>query len=1026
MRRFSHSFISFAWRILTVLLMAAPLHGQNNAHWKIYRLDGSYGVGVTLSPRGNVLVKHKDSKVISWLNGYDHGQFAAPEESNFRVYESRTGQLWSVHNQGLMLYFRGTWTQHEIPEIASALATNQLRFLRQIPLLPAEVNHVYILLPEVFLDYDATTRRVGIIKRVSETGLERFTDLQEAPDGGVWISGRSGMMKFSGPSRYPNASSEFAEYLLPDRELYTDLRRVHELPDGGIISVCSAQTSSQRYLVRWQNGKWQFEEFGEERPQQAWAGWDQLIWSFSFNAVFRVNPEDPRRVEKEPSPGSLFDAAVETNGVFWVASSEGVIRYAPFLWRTPRRLEELKIPVHSICFPKRVPEEAWLASSEGLHFLTDEKTASFRWPEDFEGAQPGTKLYELRDGQLLISAGAALLGFDTAEKKFRVVDLDRETLLMGQAKDGSAVLRLRSTNGAVALRKFDGAQLETFLPEALPEVILDATVFLESSSGDLWFGGPQGVVVFRASTSQFESYGPIEGLIPERILCLGETRQGGVWAGGLDRVFELRGKRWEPVLVSVDRIFAIEQGQDDNVWVATANGLFRRVGESWIYQGLPEGLPGLTIYSVDRDARNQIWAATGRGVAIYHPETDPHPPRTDTPQVLRPQQPSTSEPVLIAFSARDKWDYTEPGELMYAYRLDEGAWSTFMPQGVRSFPQLTSGDHRIEVRAMDKNGNIDPNVAMIEFNVILPWFRDPRLIVVIALGLMIILFFAGLAVNRHLQLKRSYARVGQMVEVRTRELEKANQELLHSQKMRAIGTMAAGIAHDFNNILSIIKGSAQVIESNPHDEQKIKTRVDRIQTVVEQGASIVRALLGLGRIGENEVTICDAGELFEETRRLLTDRFSDKVQLQIAAAPQLPKMKCSKDVVQQMLINLVLNAVDAIGGKGTVTLRAARVDTEMQYVLEPAKAAEFVRLSVEDRGTGIAPVNLPRIFEPFFTTKGFSSRRGTGLGLSMVYELAKAIGYGLSVESTPNVGSVFSIIIPVEPKEPPALQADNG
>ena len=115
-----------------------------------------------------------------------------------------------------------------------------------------------------------------------------------------------------------------------------------------------------------------------------------------------------------------------------------------------------------------------------------------------------------------------------------------------------------------------------------------------------------------------------------------------------------------------------------------------------------------------------------------------------------------------------------------------------------------------------------------------------RVLALAVCGTIIICFLTWLAVNRHLRLVRSYAEVESIVAQRTQELERANQELLHSQKMRALGTLAAGIAHDFNNILSIIKGSTQIIEANLDDKEKIRTRADRIKTMVEQGSHSFR------------------------------------------------------------------------------------------------------------------------------------------------------------------------------------------
>jgi signal transduction histidine kinase len=123
-----------------------------------------------------------------------------------------------------------------------------------------------------------------------------------------------------------------------------------------------------------------------------------------------------------------------------------------------------------------------------------------------------------------------------------------------------------------------------------------------------------------------------------------------------------------------------------------------------------------------------------------------------------------------------------------------------------------------------------------------------------------------------------------------------------------------------------------------------------------------------------------------------------------------------------MLLNLILNAVDAMGGEGVVMLQArASAELPADLVLNPSPARTYISVSVADEGSGIEPENLPRIFEPFFTTKAFSSRRGTGLGLSMVYELAKGFGCGLAVATKQGEGSSFTVILPVEePRKAPA------
>ena len=276
--------------------------------------------------------------------------------------------------------------------------------------------------------------------------------------------------------------------------------------------------------------------------------------------------------------------------------------------------------------------------------------------------------------------------------------------------------------------------------------------------------------------------------------------------------------------------------------------------------------------------------------------------------------------------------------------------------------------------------------------------------------------------------------------------------------MTALGTLAAGIAHDFNNILSIIKGSAQIVEENLHDPAKIRTRLDRIKTVVGQGGEIVRAMLGFSR-SSDEPTPADLNGIVEDTLRLLGDRFLRNVEIQFDRRENLPRVSVPRDFVQQIILNFVFNAAEAMSGNKRVVIRteflanllipkkgaltqslshpmgegarrageglrtghpAGVSATEClppEVVLAPGEARAHITISVQDFGCGISPENLPRIFEPFFTTKAMSARRGTGLGLSMVYELARKMDSGLAVESELGRGSTFTLLVPVKEAE---------
>jgi signal transduction histidine kinase len=155
-------------------------------------------------------------------------------------------------------------------------------------------------------------------------------------------------------------------------------------------------------------------------------------------------------------------------------------------------------------------------------------------------------------------------------------------------------------------------------------------------------------------------------------------------------------------------------------------------------------------------------------------------------------------------------------------------------------------------------------------------------------------------------------------------------------------------------------------------------------------------------------------DVVQDTLKLLGDRFLREVQVSFQPTPELPGVLAAKEFVQQILLNFIFNAAESMEASKQIVL-STRVISELpaDLVLLPVPSARYAAVSVKDSGCGIPSENLPRIFEPFFTTKALSTRRGTGLGLSMVYELAKKLGAGLLVDSAVGRGSTFTLVLPV-------------
>jgi signal transduction histidine kinase/Tol biopolymer transport system component len=290
--------------------------------------------------------------------------------------------------------------------------------------------------------------------------------------------------------------------------------------------------------------------------------------------------------------------------------------------------------------------------------------------------------------------------------------------------------------------------------------------------------------------------------------------------------------------------------------------------------------------------------------------------------------------------------------------------------------------------------------------------RFNQLVVVTVFGVILAMSFALFVFQRHRLLIRSYAQIETVVEQRNRELKLAQADLLHGQKMKALGTLAAGIAHDFNNLLSVIRMSNELIEE-AKDKRELRGNVAEIEQAVLQGKAVVRSMLGYSRDTTGDVCRYLVCEVVQDLLALLSKQFLSGLTLKLDLDAAL-LVHGDRRRLEQILLNLVVNAAEAMKGTGELSLKVSAQRIEPAYVLRPRSATEYVEVIVADSGPGIDAQLFPRIFDPFFTTKSSSATRGTGLGLSTVYSIAETDGLGISVESVAGRGATFRITIPVK------------
>jgi len=239
-------------------------------------------------------------------------------------------------------------------------------------------------------------------------------------------------------------------------------------------------------------------------------------------------------------------------------------------------------------------------------------------------------------------------------------------------------------------------------------------------------------------------------------------------------------------------------------------------------------------------------------------------------------------------------------------------------------------------------------------------------------------------------------------------------QLTQAQKLESLGTLAGGIAHDFNNLLAVILGSAELMEQQTADQPALKKQVDRIIEASERGRSISRQLLIFSRPGQAELQPISLTHTINELNDLLCHFFPKSIKIAISIDVDNGMIMGDAGQIHQALLNLAINAGDAMMNDGTLTIREFSVAPEVVAERFGTGAAEqYVAVSVTDTGTGMDEATRAKIFDPFFTTKEKS--KGTGLGLAIVQTIVNNHRGFIDVESMPGKGTTFTLMFPTVP-----------
>ena len=287
------------------------------------------------------------------------------------------------------------------------------------------------------------------------------------------------------------------------------------------------------------------------------------------------------------------------------------------------------------------------------------------------------------------------------------------------------------------------------------------------------------------------------------------------------------------------------------------------------------------------------------------------------------------------------------------------------------------------------------------------------------------------------KLRESQRELERKVQERTAQLEEANHrldealhhtenQLVQSQKLEAVGRLAGGISHDFNNLLTVILGYTDISKRNLKEGDPLLRNLEEISKASERAASLTRQLLAFSRKQVMQPKVFDMNTVVSDLRKMLRRMIGEDVELRVSLETELGNIKADPVQLEQVIMNLVVNARDAMPKGGKLSIETSNIYLDEAYAREHVSVVpgEYVMLAISDTGCGMDEETRQRIFEPFFTTK--EPGKGTGLGLSMVYGIVRQSGGNIWVYSEEGTGTTFKIYFPRVTAEAQEYKRTNG
>lgn len=1001
--------------VLLVCAAAAPAAADNPIrhfrHWMVRDgLPRSESWFAGMFPSGNLWCTFMDLAIR--IDGYGVDVVKGPARW-LPYFETPGGQLWTLLYEERREYtgFRhydpgsGRWIEHPVPGFR--INPNTAQRFRSV--WPRADDYLLYVHEEALMFYDAKQRESGTLLDADRTRLGQFLQIAPSPRGGIWVSGLNGLARVPDPVLDGDGQMGWEEFVPDDSFGYSDFREPAEHNNGAVVFSAMRNGAETRVLAELRDGQFRVALDWGTNLIQGFYGLDGELWAFHVNPDGRSLPTAwlrRKHGEVEIVSGDRIASlpALSINGLpdgsYWYSTKHGHLHYLPSLWN----VDELLPPFDGV----RADIHFLTGDSEGRLYCLGRHELAVRdgggWsvyplPEPYINILVGySSMHPLPNGKIALQCHNSyqyphLLLFDPGTESFETVPHpDGRFIRQLFPKSGGNLWVQTSDDGEGGFRKpgeqriemFDG---ERFIPwghsDAAP-VREGYFPVLERRNGEVWFHRyDQPVLVLRDGVFHSVEAGN-DGL--RRLFRAAETAEGRVWVveqSGMG--FDLReydGGRLRPLRNQIELTWAILPRGDETVWLATESYLLYYKDGVFIEHAEADGLPAAMYTGVYEDAGGRLWAAGANGIARFDPSADPDPPETLMDETQNSARVAPNTPPQFLFSGIDKWKYTAADRLYFSYRHDNGAWSPFRERTSVTLPALEPGPHVFEVRAMDRNGNIDPSPRRFAFEAMPPWYRENAFIALACVGGAALCWLTALHANHHVQL-------GRRVSARTRELQAANARLrqLSAEIMNVEEnerrTIAAGLHDHIGQSLSLcqIKLEAEMAKAGPGAPRAFLGELtDTIRQTVKDARSLVFEI--------SPPVLYDIGLEAAIEQLVIELRKKHAVPIRFTGGG-IPEGLSNETRVflYRSARELLFNAIKHAGA------RSIRVSA--------FRRGGQIRIRVEDDGKGM---------------NADPNSRG-GFGLFHMRERLASMGGGFEIQSQPGGGTTVTLTVPAGGRE---------